>query len=75
MSASGLSAAVQLLRTAASHAGSSDTLLHMLVCDGTPATSMISQLRVFLGNLGFTVQSLASMQGPFFNQRAGERGT
>lgn len=71
MSASGLSTAVQLSRTAASHAGSSDTLLHMVVCDGIPATSMISQPGVFLGNLGFIVQSLASMQGPFLNQRAG----
>lgn len=71
MSASGLSTAVQLSRTAASHAGSSDTLLHMVVCDGTPATSIISQLGVFLGNLGFIVQSPASMQGPFLNQRAG----
>lgn len=43
----------------------------MVVCDGIPATSMISQPGVFLGNLGFIVQSLASMQGPFLNQRAG----
>lgn len=75
MSASSLSAAVQLSPTAASHAGDSDTLLHMLVCDGTPATSMISLPGVFVGNLGFIVPSPASMQGPFLNQRAGERGT
>ena len=54
--AGGLAAASQLLQTAASHTSRSDTLLHILICDRTPAIFMTPQPGVFLGKLGINCE-------------------
>lgn len=51
-----LAAASQLLQTAASHTSRSNTLLHILICDRTPAITMTPQLGVFLGKLGINCE-------------------
>lgn len=49
--AGGLGAAAQLLQTAAPHTSGSDTLLHILIHDGTLAKPMTLQPGVCLGKL------------------------
>lgn len=67
----GLGAAAQLLQTAASLTRGSDTLLHILICDERPATSLTPQPGCSWGNFGLTVKSPASVRGLFLTQRAG----
>lgn len=73
MSASSLSAAVQLSPTAASHAGGPDTSPTHAHLQTGPVTSMISQPGVFVETWDSLCRPPASMQGPFLNQSWGER--